>query len=636
MIGAAAAWAAKDPVIMTVNGVDVPLSEFEYLYNKNNQQQLAPQSLDDYLEMFKLYKLKVADARDEGIDTTAAFIKEMKQYRRDLAAPYMADSTFYNKLIDESYNRSQEEVEAKHIMFMKTRDFKQNQANRQLLDSIRTAILNGADFSEMAREYSQDKTAATNGGNLGFIAVNRFPYSFETAVYSLKDGELSEIVESNVGYHLLMGGRHRKARGTVLAEHIMKLVPAMAPRGREAEQKHQIDSIYNLVINDPESFEKLAGQLSDDKGSARVGGRLPWFGAGEMVAEFDSTAFALQDGEISAPIRSQYGWHIIKRIAGRPVMSREELAKVLLPRLDNPQDERYKMVKNNLIQRLARKHKGKIDEKVLNEMILATETNGIDSAYLAEWRTGAGGSQVIFTVGPKSFTVYDVTSKIKNNGVIETGVAREYVNGMVNNSFAEALMEAEEDYLDRHELDYHNLLKEYEDGSLLYEVSVEKVWDRASKDKDGLKDYFEKHRQDYKWKEPKAKGYLIQTLNDSVADLVKARIVELSPDSIIPVIRKEFSPNVTIEKCLASKGTNAIVDELMFGGKEVGPSIPNFKTYFMYDGRIIQEPEEVADAQGQVTSDYQNEFQTTWEEELRSRYPVTVNEKVLKKIRKKN
>ena len=136
-LACALAWAAKDPAIMTVNGVDVPKSEFEYLYHKNSQQQLAPQPLEEYVEMFKNYRLKVADALAAGIDTTASFRQEMEQYRSDLAAPYMTDSVYLDKLVREAYDRSQREVESSHIMLFKARDAAENERSRHYLGSIR-------------------------------------------------------------------------------------------------------------------------------------------------------------------------------------------------------------------------------------------------------------------------------------------------------------------------------------------------------------------------------------------------------------------------------------------------------------------------------------------------------------------
>ena len=163
------AYAAKDPVIMTINGEDVTKSEFEYLYNKNSQQQINPQTLDEYVEMFKLYKMKVADAKVAGLDTTAKFRKEAEQYRHDLATPYLADSVYLNQLVDEAYARSRKEAVAKHIMFFKSPNPEHNLQMKAKADSLKQVLDNGGNFEELARQYSQDKRSAVKGGTMGYI-----------------------------------------------------------------------------------------------------------------------------------------------------------------------------------------------------------------------------------------------------------------------------------------------------------------------------------------------------------------------------------------------------------------------------------------------------------------------------------
>lgn len=197
-----------------------------------------------------------------------------------------------------------------------------------------------------------------------------------------------------------------------------------------------------------------------------------------------------------------------------------------------------------------------------------------------------------------------------------------------------SLVEVEIDRLEREEPDYRNLLHEYIDGSLLYEVSVKKIWDKAAKDTEGLKDYFESHRDNYKWSVPHAKGYLVQTLNDSIADEVKKMAAVTGRDSIVNTIRKSFKGTVSIEKVLVEKGGNAMVDNLVFDGAPTKPVKKNFESFFMIDPRILTEPEEYTDVRGLVTNDYQNEFQSQWEDELRKKYPVKVNQKVLKSVKK--
>lgn len=630
----ALAYAAKDSVIMTVNGVDVPKSEFEYLYNKNSQQQINPQSLQEYVEMFKLYKMKVADARAEGIDTIATFVKEAEQYRHDLAAPYLADSVFLNKLVEEAYNRSKEEVEAYHIMLFKTRDAVRNHELRLLADSLKTCLDNGEDFATLASNYSQDRGSQARGGRMGYIVANTYPIDFEIAAYSLTEGQISDVVESGVGYHILKGGKHRPARGKVQVAHILKLTQGKDSVGK-AVARQQIDSLYNLAVENPVAFNQLASKNSEDRSSARQGGMLPMFGAGEMVEEFDSAAFALKDGEISRPVETAYGYHIIMRYRSEQPASLEKMKPNLLSRISSPSDSRSRLVMENQNKKLAKKHKGSINKKTLEALNADVLKNGIDSTLFEKWSVAPIADMTLFTVKGDKSTVKDLVESLPKRNMPASEEAVNTLNEGVSKFYNSKLVAAEEAILEQKEPDYRNLLKEYVDGSLLYEVSVRKVWDRAAKDTEGLKKYFEENRDNYKWTEPHAKGVLVQTVNDSVSQLIRARAVELPADTLLTTLRKEFAGKASFDKVLVSQGTNAMVDYLVFGGSEVKPSNSKFTEMFMINPRVITEPEEVGDVKGMVTSDYQNEFQAAWEKELRQKYPVVVNEKVLKSVKTK-
>lgn len=634
-IGAIAiAFAAKDPIIMTVNGVDVPRSEFEYLYNKNSQQQINPQTLDEYVEMFKLYKLKVADARAEGIDTMASFLKETEQYRHDLAAPYLTDSVFINKLAEEAYQRSHEEVEARHIMLFKTRDAVENDRLRQRADSLLGVLKAGGDFEELARKYSGDRGSNSKGGYMGWIKANTFPITFEQAAYTLPEGEISEVVESPMGYHILKGGKHRKSRGKIRAAHILKLTQGK-DEAAQAQAKHDIDSLYQVVKANPAIFGNVALANSEDPGSARQRGMLPPFGAGDMVAEFDSVAFALGEGEISTPFKTAYGYHIIHKIGNEPNPTFEQMKPSLVARITNPQDARYKLVRQNQTDKFAAKHKASLNKKTMDAMLAAATTSGIDSAFVVSWTSAPNGSMVLYTIDGKATKAENLVSQLKKVRIPASKTAAEYLSDRIAAVYNRDLVTAEENSLIESTPEYRNLLKEYVDGSLLYEVSVRKVWDKAAKDTDGLKKYFEDNRSNYRWTEPHAKGYLVQCTNDSVAALIREKAATLGGDTIANTLRQEFRGQASIDKVLVGKGTNAMVDNLLFGGPEVKSSNSRYSVYFMLNPRIVNEPEDVSDVKGLVTSDYQNEFQQAWEDELRHKYPVKVNEKVLKSVKRK-
>lgn len=626
-------WAAKDPVIMTVNGVDVPKSEFEYLYHKNSQQQLAAQPLEEYVEMFKNYRLKVADALANGIDTTATFRQEMEQYRSDLAAPYLADSVFLNRLVSEAYDRSRKEVEAIHIMMFKGRSDKENQQARATIDSIRQLVLAGGDFAQLARENSQDRASSQNGGRMGWISAGKYPYNFEVAAFSLKPGEISGIIESPMGYHLLKGGKSRPARGEVHVSHIMKMVSPAAGPGVDAAAKATIDSLYNIVKDNKGRFEMLAMQYSDDKNSGRNGGALPWFGAGAMVEDFDSVAFSLPVGGISEPVRSRFGWHIIYKFDERGVPSLNEMKAGELQRISNPQDERYAMVAENQTAMLARRHNAALDKAALDRMKLALVVDGLDSLFYQEYREPANRDMVIGRIGKRNLTAGQLAEYL--NGAVQTNpeIAEKMFDQSAESFFNRLLLDEEEARLEAEVPEYRNLLHEYINGSLLYEISVRKVWDEASKNEDALRNHFELHRQDYNWTEPKAKGILVQAANDSVAQAIAARYAELPKDDVLRTLRREFKGKMSADRVLASQGQNAMVDNLMFGAPETKPANSAYEVYFMLDGKVIDAPEDYRDVRGQVTGDYQELLEQQWLEELHRKYPVYVNEKVLKKVK---
>ncbi len=627
----ALAMLAKDPVIMTVNGEAVPKSEFEYLYHKNRQQQLTPQPLQEYVEMFKLYKLKVADAKAAGIDTTASFRKEMAQYKRELAQPYLTDSLFLKRLVSEAAMRGKDEVEVSHIMLAKKRSEKENAEQKMRLDSIRSAIVGGSDFAEMAKLYSVDRGSSAKGGYMGYITANRYPYTFEVAAYALPEGEISEIVETPMGYHLIKAGKRRPAKGKVHASHIMKMSrPTDSPEAK-AQAKAKIDSLYRVVKADPSKFAEVARSESEDRGSAMKGGELPWFGAGEMVPEFEAAAFSLSDGEISEPIESQYGWHIILVDGHKGPASAAELEPELLQRFQTPQDARYELIRNHNIDRLASKHKAILNQSALSAL-KEEARQGIDSLFIARCNEGPLGSTTLLEFEKIKMPVSDYLASLKGITRAPGEGNDATIDNTVRTWMYSVLSDAEMERLYNEEEDYRNLLNEYHDGSLLYEISLQKVWDKASKDKEGLDNYFLANKGNYTWTKPHAKGMLVQALNDSVAGILKERMDALPGDSIIPVLRKEFKGKAQIERFLVEKGANGMIDNILFGGPQVKPT-GNYTVYFLYNPRIINEPEEVNDVRGAVTSDYQTELENSWADELRRKYPVKVNEKELKKVK---
>jgi|InofroStandDraft_1065614.scaffolds.fasta_scaffold02150_10 peptidyl-prolyl cis-trans isomerase SurA len=619
---------SKDPELMTINGKAVTLGEFEYLYHKNNSQQLAPQTIDEYLDMFVTYKQKVADAESEGIDNTEAFKNEFDGYRRELAEPYLRNKEMEDSIIRAVYSHMQEDVDVSHIMLASKGPGIDAEAQKHTLDSIRTAILNGADFAALARQYSIDRAARKNGGRMGFIPVGRLPYTFEDAAYNTKAGEISPVVETPFGFHIVKVNARRPARGQVLAQHILKLTQGLSEEDA-AKKKAEIDSIGALLAAGAD-FEEIAKKESEDPGSQRNGGRLNWFGAGQMVPEFEEAAFSLQNGEVSAPFKTSYGYHIVKRLDWKPVDSFETMEPMIKNVIQR--DERGQMPRKRKIAELRRKFKAGVNAAnlalVKNEIV---KNGGLDSALIEKYIVS---EMEVASMGKQKILLSEVVSEIGAPlaGTPERQAAQ--FEERVNLSLDNAVTEAERQDLAVNNADYRNLLNEYRDGMLLFEVSDRKVWTKAKQDKEGLENYFRTHRDKYKWEKPKFKSYVVFATSDSIMQLAKGYLesTDIPGDSLATDLRKKFGKDVKIEKVIAAQGENNITDYLGFGA-EKPEAKGKWAWYFPYRGKILNAPEEAADVRGAVTGDYQGELEEAWVAGLKQKFPAKINKKTLKKAK---
>lgn len=626
------ATAAKknDPVLMTVNGKDVHQSEFEYLYNKNNRQQMQPQGIDEYVDMFVTYKLKVADAEAAGIDTTAAFRKEFEGYCSELARPYMRDSLVEERLVQEAYDRMDRMVDVSHIMMPIGTTHQERIDNKARLDSIRTAILNGADFAEMAKKFSSDRSAVRNGGRMGYIYANMYPYPFELAAFSTPVGQVSEVIDdAPYGYHIVKVNGEKPNPGSVHARHILKLTRDMTPEQAQAK-KAEIDSIYNILASGNADFESIARAESDDPGSARNGGDLGFFGMGRMVPEFEEVAFSLNDGEISKPFASPFGYHIVQVIEHKGIGSLEEERPQILKaigrdvRANYPETERLNQLKKDYHAVILPQGLDKV--KTLLSSAADTESG---FALLDTDKT------VVATIGDRKFTAADVMASMKPN--VRTSATDAYTTfyDAVGQLLNDRTLDYARERLIVDQPDYRNLVNEYRDGILLFEISNRNVWDRSTRDTEGLEEFFRVNRDNYKWDAPKYKGYIVFATNDSVAGAARRYLAshEIEKDSLVKTLRKEFGRTVKIERVIAAKGDNAIVDNVAFNGEQAAAP-GNWKAWFGYKGRIIDAPEEAADVRGAVSADFQQELERRWIESLHKKYPVKINKKAIKKLKK--
>lgn len=617
----------SDPVLMNVAGKNVTLSEFQYLYNKNNNQQLEPLTRERYLDMFVDYKLKVADAEAAGLDTTATFRAEYLQYRDELASPYMRDNAVAEQLVNEAYSHYGEAVRVSHIMLPAT------EAGKALADSLRGEIEAGrSTFEDVARAYSMDKPTAARGGMMGNVTPARFPWAFEKAAYDTAEGAVSAPVNSGFGWHLIRVESRKPSEGEVHAAHILRMTQGRAPE-QAAREKEIIDSLYTVATSGAD-FAELARKYSQDPGSARRGGDLGWFARGVMVQPFDSIAFALPDGGISMPFETAFGYHIIYKDARRANRTLDELRPEIEKAMER--DERGRAPERAYTDRAVAEQKGRVDARTLERV--ASALGGTQLALDTLLMSPELAGLTAYEINGRKVALAAVAPRLAGVETSPLGatVSLQAVKDAVEAAMRDDALDYARNNLMNTNADYRNLMNEYRDGILLFEIANSKVWDRAAKDTEGLDAFFKANAARYAWDKPRFKSYVIFAGTEELV----ARAVEYAstldatkPAEFTAAMNKRFGRDVKVERVIAARGDNPTIDFLAFGGERPEPKSKQYACYAAYEGRVLDAPEAVEDVRAAVVADYQAALEAEWLKELHAKYPVKINKKQLKKLK---
>lgn len=551
---------AEDKVLLTIAGEPVTESEFNYIYEKNNQdEQVEKKTREEYLELFINFKLKVKEGLMLGKDTTEAFKQELAGYRAQAAQKYLKDEVAIDSLVALTYDRLCRDRRAAHIVIRCPKDANDSVKAEALakINDVRLRVTTGKpvktgkgkkaktvcvpeDFHKVALEVSEDPNIQENGGELGWITVFRYVYPFEEAVYNTPVGGVSEVFQSNFGYHIALVEEER-AHEEVSARHIMRMAP-ITDAEKAATARHEIDSLLQLLKNGAD-FAELAMANSADKGSAIRGGDLGWFGRGAMVKPFEEAVFALKDsGDLSEPIQTRYGWHIIQLEGRRGIQS-------------------FEAEKESLARRVA------ADQRI----------EEAEKSFLRKTRA--------------EYNLPETMSDID-------------------------VMAYADQHLEEKYEDFRMLVQEYHDGILLFDVSLDEVWDKASADEAGLKAFFKKNRKNYKWEQPKWKGFILECKNEQVAKAAKAIVKSAPRDSVESLLNQRINlDSVTYVKA-------------RFGYWDKAPEVKAKEELpvVVLVGKMLKNPEEYRDERTAVVTDYQDELERQWVANLRKKYPVVINE----------
>ena len=622
----------SDPILMKIGNNVVTKSEFEYIYFKNNSANaLDRKNLDEYVELFKKFKLKVIEAQALGLDTLATFKKEYNLYRAQIVEPYLIDKELEEQLCKEQYQRLLEDVELSIISLQ----LPQNAAPADTLTAYKRMLeiekrLKKEDFAKVAGEVSQDNSAKT-GGYIGWLTGQMVVFPLEKAMYSMQVGKISEPIRSSYGYHIIKVLARRPAAGKVQVAHILKQFPQNATMAEQENVHKQIIEIANK-IKAGEDFSKLAQQNSDDKGSARNGGMLQPFGLNRMVAEFEKAAFALKNvDDISEPVKTQFGWHIIKLIDKKLVAPYEELREGILKSFKN--DERANAGKKILAEKAKKEYGYSFYEANYNEVMeYAKRCAHTDSLFIAD---AENLQKPLLKIGNKTVAqnkfIYYVYSKSDN--IFES--APEQVQKNLNSFIEQEIVAYEDANLEKKYPELRYLLQEYHDGILLFNVSNEKVWEKALKDREGLEKYFKQNADNYAFSAPTFKGRIINCKDKKIASQVQKATKKMSDEAIAAYLKTKINVDsvaAVYEIGLWKKGENKIVDKFGFKDKKTDFAPTKEFPFVFVQGKTLAKPENYTDVRGTVTSDYQNFLEQEWVKSLMEKYNIEINSAVLKEV----
>jgi len=642
------AQAGDDEILMQIANDKVTVAEFLHVYKKNNQVEGAINQSDllEYLDLYVNFRLKVKEAMDLGMDTSASFKKELSGYRSQLAQPYFVDESINEQLLEEAYERLQYDIRASHILIKLAQDAEAADTllAYNTISNIRNRIIAGEDFAEVAVKESQDPSARDmagndyrparkgNQGDLGYFTVFDMVYNFESGAYETPVGDVSEIIKTQFGYHIVKVTDKKPAMGTVTVAHIFIAHPKDATEENNEAAKAKIFEAYEK-LNQGEAFETVVTEYSEDKGSAGNGGQLPKFGVNRMVPEFISTIGELENpGDISEPVETSYGWHIIKLVsADKPGTFEEEKAN-LSGRI--AKDNRASLSEEAIISKIKKEYKFKEYPKTKEAII-----DRIDSTLLSgTWdpADAADMNKAIFKLDDIDYTQKDFAGFLASKQHNRIQNIRIFFEETYDDFVNQSCLDYEDSKLEEKYPEFKLLVQEYHDGILLFDLTDDRVWSQAVKDTLGLQGFYEANKGNYMWGK-RVKGVIYNVIGPDFVDMEEIMTLVksgTSDEDILSRYNNDSTINVLIEPGLYEKGSSDIIDQVKWK-TGISKMVDTESGYaFVFINQIVKpQPKKIDEARGLITADYQTELEKKWIEELKLKYPVSINQDVLTRIK---
>lgn len=623
--------AQKKKTLFKIDGTRFYTDEFLFYYKKHNAG-LQRGDFDTYLKRYADFKIKLTEAKKLHLDTLTSFQTEMQGYKSQVQERFLFKNTVVTEVAKILYKRKKQEVHLQHL-FLKL-NYQENDTNALYAkaDSIYKLLETGADFSDLARKYSDEKATAVNGGDVPWFSLQRLPFDFVSHIETIKNGKYGPPVRSPKGYHFFKVVGRRPYSGKVKIAHILRYFPEDV-----SKRKSALDSVRAIVerARKGENFTSLVGEFSDDESTQETGGELPWFEAGQMLQEIDSTAFSLSlSNPISTAVQSRFGWHIIKLLDKRKLESWEEQKeelKHLVSSSRNLTDGKAYLLR---LQRAEHEYKKKGELNILQSWFDECTEN-------KKWNTDniPQASSILFEIGSLSFTFSDFVQYLATNTQIKS---KRHI-GRLKVTYEEFVNVEMEKYIDRQLIannqEFQLLWNEYHDGVLVFDVLRKQVWKPMESDTLGLRSFYEQNEHNYV-SEP---SVLATVLKAPPAGVKYAKeIMAISPTcSYISLQDSMRNKGFEIDSLQTRSFTGShnaymasVLNAYENGDKnKMEYDAGNELLYFIYEYKPAT-AQKLNIVRGRVMADYQGELENKWLKSLRNKHKVKWNKKSIRLMKK--
>lgn len=635
-------------ILLQVGDENVAAEEFWAIYQKNSQinPQSEKTSLDEYLDLYINFKLKVKEAKDAKMDTAAAFLKELNGYRKQLVKPYLVLEEVNDETVKQVYERMQNNVRASHILLRLSENplAIDTLAVYQKAMQIRDAIVNNEiSFAEAAVKYSEDPSARNmdmgegrpprvgNKGNLGYFGVFDMVYPFEEATFNLQIDEVSNPVRTRFGYHLIKLIDKIPAFGEARAAHIF--IKNASPADMDSA-KLRIDQLYKEIQNG-KTFEEIV-LFSDDKGTSEKGGELPWFAANRMVPEFISAISNMKIGDVSEPIKTDFGWHIIKFLEQRPIGDFDKVEEDIKEKLKR--DVRSNKGKQAKIAQIKAEENFIEFPTNLKDAVSSINTNFYNANF--EIESLSNFTKPIFVLRDNQYSQFDFLSYFNQRKGPKMADNLAVLIGQIYQEYADQqCLDFEEKHLEEKYFDFRLIMNEYREGILLFDLMDKKVWSKASADTIGLQQFYTENQKKYQWK--KRAQISVFHLNDKADSKRVQDLLNLgkSDEEVLSALKSDSLNPVRLEKLAIEKGVHVEYDALKWKKRAVYPVLDaKGETKAIVIFRDFMKPtiKKFNETRGILIADYQDKLEKEWLAELKNRYEIKVNKEVLSELKERD